>query len=460
MKSTRWILLVLLGVLAFSRPNLAQEAVWAFRQATPGWIGLRFDFARARVGQEERTVAVIREVIQGSPAQAQGLRAGDTLTHLDGQFITQEAFSTLSRSLEPGDLVRLTARRDGRSRDILVEAAAPPENLVISPDARRVVVELEALSGNILKNLDSLRLSIGRLAVDSSGQDLTLHVLRVPDSAGKTGAVGYQYSFSVPFADSLGVFVDSLGIRTGGYVFTPETPVPFASMIVESEATRELRGDLSRIRRELTAVRQEELARRHELASSSRGSIEEALQRDERILEMREREKRLVSEQERIARRLQEVSEEELQRQWVSIQSQNEEALLRARWSARQGAEAQARRAEEEEVRARLWSQQAMTEFTSPVMMGQSFIMGAQVAPLNSDLAQYFPVDQGVFVVQVVDGTPAAEAGLQGGDIIVGVDEEEVTSLSELRFGLAANPGPWTIHVVRKSGSVEIVIKG
>jgi S1-C subfamily serine protease len=86
--------------------------------------------------------------------------------------------------------------------------------------------------------------------------------------------------------------------------------------------------------------------------------------------------------------------------------------------------------------------------------------MGAQVAPLNSDLAQYFPVDQGVFVVQVVGGTPAAEAGLQGGDIIVGVDEEVVTSLSELRFGLAANPGPWTIHVVRKTGSVEIVIKG
>ena len=73
--------------------------------------------------------------------------------------------------------------------------------------------------------------------------------------------------------------------------------------------------------------------------------------------------------------------------------------------------------------------------------------------------SQYFPVNEGVFVVQVVEGTPASEAGLQGGDIIVRLNGEEVTSLSDLRFGLAAGPGPWTLRAVRKSGQVEIVIQ-
>jgi S1-C subfamily serine protease len=81
------------------------------------------------------------------------------------------------------------------------------------------------------------------------------------------------------------------------------------------------------------------------------------------------------------------------------------------------------------------------------------------MAPLNSQLAEYFPVDEGVFVVQVVEGSPAAEAGLQGGDIIVNVAGEEVNSLSDLRFSLSAFEGPIQIRVIRKGEPVEILIR-
>ena len=91
--------------------------------------------------------------------------------------------------------------------------------------------------------------------------------------------------------------------------------------------------------------------------------------------------------------------------------------------------------------------------------MGQNVMLGAQLAPLNRELADYFPVDEGVFVVQVMEGTPASQAGLQGGDIIIAIAEEKVTSLSELRFGLDAFEGPIQIKVIRKGDPVEVWIR-
>ena len=98
-------------------------------------------------------------------------------------------------------------------------------------------------------------------------------------------------------------------------------------------------------------------------------------------------------------------------------------------------------------------------ESRSPVLMGQNFMLGAQLAPLSPELAEYFPVDEGVFVVQVVEGTPAADARIQAGDIIVRVGGEEITSLADLRIGLTAFEGPLRIRVIRKGEPVEIIIR-
>ncbi len=95
----------------------------------------------------------------------------------------------------------------------------------------------------------------------------------------------------------------------------------------------------------------------------------------------------------------------------------------------------------------------------SPVILGQNIMLGAQLAPLNAQLAEYFPVDEGVFVVEVMKGTPASDAGLQGGDIIVRVAGDEVTSLSDFRSSLGVIERPFRIQVIRKGDRVEILIQ-
>ena len=95
----------------------------------------------------------------------------------------------------------------------------------------------------------------------------------------------------------------------------------------------------------------------------------------------------------------------------------------------------------------------------SPIILGQNIMLGAQVAPLNPELAEYFPVDEGVFVIEVMEGTPAFDAGLRGGDIIISVAGEEVFSLSDLRFGLGVFERPLQIQVIRKGEPVEIRIR-
>lgn len=455
MKFVRALPIILLAGLALHQPGLAQEAVgvWNVRTTPSGWIGIRFGYQSARVDGEIRTVVVVGEVIQDSPAQAAGLVAGDTLIALDGQGVSPDAFLAMSRTLEPGDLVPLTVLRDGRPAELLVEAAAPPEGVILGPDADEVMIQLEALSGRIMRNLDSLRLSIAPAEKSTEQGDLSVHVLRMPaDARTGEGRVTYEFSFQSPFSDSL-------HMQSGEAFFSPESAVPFQALVVGSRATRDLQDQLMRVRKDLTSLRRQELDRRQELAASNQGSVEEALRRDSRMQEIREKESQLVAKQQELAESLRRVSEQELQKQWVTIQSRNEEALLTTRERENEAREESRRRWIEGQEQDRFRRDYPAVEYTSPLLMGQNFIMGAQLMALTPDLAQYFATDEGIFVVQVVEGTPASEAGLQGGDIIVTIGGEDVTSLSDLRFGLGAAPGPYKLRVVRKDGPVEILIR-
>ncbi len=61
--------------------------------------------------------------------------------------------------------------------------------------------------------------------------------------------------------------------------------------------------------------------------------------------------------------------------------------------------------------------------------------IGVVVQPMDEDLASYFDVkeDEGVLVVRVVEDSPAEEAGLKGGDVIVEVADEKVESAEDIR---------------------------
>ncbi len=58
--------------------------------------------------------------------------------------------------------------------------------------------------------------------------------------------------------------------------------------------------------------------------------------------------------------------------------------------------------------------------------------LGVYTEELNDQLAEYFEVDGGILVKQVEEDSPAEEAGIKAGDIIVKVDDDQVDTPSEL----------------------------
>ena len=69
--------------------------------------------------------------------------------------------------------------------------------------------------------------------------------------------------------------------------------------------------------------------------------------------------------------------------------------------------------------------------------------LGISGDELTTQLASYFGVKQGkgVLVREVLVGSPAANAGLRAGDVIVAVDGKSVATVAELRQALEIKPG-------------------
>lgn len=70
--------------------------------------------------------------------------------------------------------------------------------------------------------------------------------------------------------------------------------------------------------------------------------------------------------------------------------------------------------------------------------LGARALAGAQLTTLNPDLGEYFETDRGVLVTSVADGTPAADAGLEAGDVIIAVNGAEVDDVRDVRRQAAA----------------------
>ena len=76
-------------------------------------------------------------------------------------------------------------------------------------------------------------------------------------------------------------------------------------------------------------------------------------------------------------------------------------------------------------------------------MFGGRPTLGVSGEELTSQLAGYFGVKQGkgVLVSEVVAGSPAAQAGLKAGDVIVAVNGKEVATVAELRKAVELKSG-------------------
>ena len=84
--------------------------------------------------------------------------------------------------------------------------------------------------------------------------------------------------------------------------------------------------------------------------------------------------------------------------------------------------------------------------------------LGTRIQPLTEDLSEVFKTkDQAGALVSGVEG-PAAKAGIQSGDVIVGVDDKKVEGPRELRLMIGAMPPGTKVNVkVLRNGEEKVV---
>jgi membrane-associated protease RseP (regulator of RpoE activity) len=97
---------------------------------------------------------------------------------------------------------------------------------------------------------------------------------------------------------------------------------------------------------------------------------------------------------------------------------------------------------------------------SSNVFYGMRSIAGAEVSEINPGLAEYFGVAEGLLVLDAREGTPAARAGIQAGDVIVQVNGVRATSLTDVRRTMQAAPAgsSMQIRVLRRGQPIDLTL--
>ena len=109
-----------------TEPGIAWGSVVPFGTASPsGWFGFSFRCSGCGWSQSDRDETPVWEsgdeapeitlIASRGPAARAGLRIGDRLTHIDGHAITSTEGARRLGAVRPGQRVRLTVTRDGRS---------------------------------------------------------------------------------------------------------------------------------------------------------------------------------------------------------------------------------------------------------------------------------------------------------------------------------------------------------
>lgn len=94
----------------------------------------------------------------------------------------------------------------------------------------------------------------------------------------------------------------------------------------------------------------------------------------------------------------------------------------------------------------------------SNAVFGMRAVAGAELAPLNPALAEYFGAVDGVLVLNAAEHTPAERAGLRGGDIIVSANGSPIRSVSELRRAIDGASSDVTLRVLRHGRNVDLTL--
>ena len=97
-------------------------------------------------------------------------------------------------------------------------------------------------------------------------------------------------------------------------------------------------------------------------------------------------------------------------------------------------------------------------------LTGRHPLSGCKVANLSPAVAQELGIDddtrQGVVVLDVKDQTPAARLGVKRGDIVVGLNNEKMSSVAQLAAALDLSGDRWRLSVERDGKLFNLAISG
>jgi S1-C subfamily serine protease len=93
-------------------------------------------------------------------------------------------------------------------------------------------------------------------------------------------------------------------------------------------------------------------------------------------------------------------------------------------------------------------------------LSARAIVGGAELIRLNDGLRSAVGVDRGVFVVDVARGTPAAQSGLRGGDVIVSVSGTPVSQpVMVQRIVAAAEDREVPLEIVREKRAMALTLR-
>jgi len=94
---------------------------------------------------------------------------------------------------------------------------------------------------------------------------------------------------------------------------------------------------------------------------------------------------------------------------------------------------------------------------------GRNPLVGAKVANLSPAVAEELGIEEegpGVVVIEVQPNTPAARLGVKRGDLVIGLNNNKVTSVAGLVKALGASPEGWRLSLQREGQVYNLVIQG
>jgi S1-C subfamily serine protease len=90
--------------------------------------------------------------------------------------------------------------------------------------------------------------------------------------------------------------------------------------------------------------------------------------------------------------------------------------------------------------------------------------MGITMQPMSQDMLQYFNIqgmETGVIVYSVVEGAPADKAGIQRGDVLLEVDDQKITEMTQVQSIIASHKVGDVVKIIvyRDGSQQEFVVK-